>query len=351
VDRATGTEVARGRDVRMTLSAADLASEESSSTAESARAIEGRSLTRIAWGRIRRDKVALCCLGVIILLVLVAVFAPLITKWYGYPPNQFNNDEPGILDPVTFLPTGRFGGVSSDHWFGVEPQFARDVFSRVVHGARVSLVIALLATLVAVFFGTVLGMAAGYFGGKIDAAISRVMDILLAFPQLLLIIAITPVLDSRLTALGLPTGNTTRVITLVFIIGFFQWPYLARIIRGQTLSLREREFVEASRSLGAGRKHIIFKQVMPNLIATILVYATLIIPTNITTEAALSFLGVGVREPTASWGNMLAVSLRWYRADPWFMVFPGVALFITVLAFNLLGDTVRDALDPKAGRQ
>jgi peptide/nickel transport system permease protein len=334
----------------MTLSAGDVSDEETIAEPDEARAIEGRSISRIAWNRIRRDKVALASLAAIVILVLVAVFAPLLSNLAGYPPNEFNNDEPGVLDPTTFLPAGSFGGVSSDHWFGVEPGFARDVFSRVVHGARVSLVIALLATFVAVGVGTVMGMLAGYFGGWVDTAISRVMDILLAFPQLLLIIAITPVIDDRLAAWGLGNGNTTRVFTLVCIIGFFQWPYLARIVRGQTLSLREREFVEASRSLGAGRSHIIFKQVMPNLLATVLVYATLIIPTNITTEAALSFLGVGVREPTPSWGNMLAVSLKYYRADPWFMLFPGIALFLTVLAFNLLGDTVRDALDPKAGR-
>lgn len=331
----------------MSSSAGQVAPEDTAASGQ--RVIEGRSLARITWNRVRGDKVALASLTVIVVLVLVAAFAPLLTQLNGYPPNQFNNDEPGVLDEF-FVPTGALGGVSADHWFGVEPQFARDVFSRVVYGARVSLVIALLATLLAVVVGVVMGMLAGYLGGWADAAISRVMDILLAFPQLLLIIAITPVLDSRLAAMGFPSDDTTRILTLVFIIGFFQWPYLARIVRGQTLSLREREFVEASRSLGAGRTSIIFRQILPNLVATVLVYATLIIPTNITTEAALSFLGVGVREPTPSWGNMLAVAVGWYRTDPWFMVFPGAALFVTVLAFNLLGDTVRDALDPKAGR-
>jgi peptide/nickel transport system permease protein len=208
----------------------------------------------------------------------------------------------------------------------------------------------LLASLLSVVLGTILGMLAGYFGRWVDTAISRLMDILLAFPSLLFIIAITPVLQNRLEALGLPTGNATRVITMIFVIGLFQWPYLGRIIRGQTVSLRERDVVEASRSLGASAGHIVFKQILPNLTATILVYASLIIPTNITTEAALSFLGVGVLPPTASWGSMLQDAVRWYKVDPMMMIFPGVALFITVLAFNLLGDTVRDALDPKAGR-
>ena len=330
----------------MTVSPGDLAIEPA---APQGPVIEGRSLTRIAWNRIRRDKVAVVSLGVIILLVLVAIFAPLLAKLEGSGPNEFNNDEPGILSPF-FLPTGRFGGISWDHWFGVEPQNARDIFARIVYGSRVSLTIALLATLLSLVLGVILGMLAGFFGGWLDAAISRMMDILLAFPSLLFIIAITPVLDNRLVDLGLPTGNATRIITMIFVIGFFQWPYLGRIIRGQTLSLREREFVEASRSLGASGAHIVFKQILPNLVATILVYASLIIPTNITTEAALSFLGVGVLPPTASWGSMLQDAVRWYKVDPMMMIFPGVALFITVLAFNLLGDTVRDALDPKAGR-
>jgi peptide/nickel transport system permease protein len=334
----------------MTLSPGELVTQEPSAPAEpEGTAIEGRSLGRIAWDRIKRDKVAMVSLGVIVVLVLVAIFAPLLAKLEGYPPNQFNNNEPGILDDF-FVPTGPLGGISGDHWFGVEPQTARDIFARIVYGARVSLTIALLATLLAVVLGTVLGMLAGFFGGWVDSVISRFMDLLLAFPYLLFIIAITPVLDDRLVSWGLPTGNTTRIITMIFIIGFFQWPYLGRIIRGQTLSLREREFVEASRTLGATGGHIVFKQVMPNLVATILVYATLIIPANITTEAALSFLGVGVLPPTASWGGMLQDSVNWYQVDPMMMIFPGVALFITVLAFNLLGDTVRDALDPKAGR-
>jgi peptide/nickel transport system permease protein len=336
----------------MTLSPGDLAaapepvvtSEESVPVSS----IEGRSLYQIAWRRIRRDKVAMVSLGIIVLLCLVAIFAPLLAKLGGYGPNEFNSD--AVDRSLGGIPLGRLGGISGEHWFGVEPVNGRDLFARVAYGARISLVVALLATVVSVVIGTVAGVVAGYFGGRIDSLISRTMDILLAFPQLLFILALTPVLDDRLQAWGLPQGNLTRIIILVGIIGFFGWPYLGRIIRGQTLSLREREFVESARSLGATSSHILFKQIMPNLAATIIVYATLIIPTNITTEAALSFLGVGVQEPTASWGAMLAVAVKWYQVDPMFMIFPGVALFAVVLAFNLLGDTVRDALDPKAGR-
>lgn len=327
--------------------ASDKAGGESQGTA-----IEGRSLSQIAWSRIRRDKVALISFAVIALLVLIAIGAPLLTALNGYPPNQFNTEEEGLLNiNLGGVPTGwANSGISADHWFGVEPRNGRDIFSRIVYGARISLLIALLATAVSVILGTLFGVIGGFFGGRVDTVISRVMDTLLAFPTLLFIIALTPILGERLATYGLPNDNRTRVAIMVGIIGFFGWPYLGRIVRGQTLSIREREYVDAARSLGASNAHLLFRQILPNLAATILVYATLIIPTNITTEAALSFLGVGVLPPTASWGRMLADSVVWFYTDPMFMVFPGVALFITVLAFNLLGDSVRDALDPRAGR-
>ncbi|WP_353944847.1 ABC transporter permease [Streptomyces sp. HUAS MG91] len=306
--------------------------------------VEGRSLKQIAWNRLKRDKVALAGGIVVVLLILVAVFAPLIVGLLGHPPNDFHQDK---LDPLTNLPTGSFGGVSGDYLFGVEPNKGRDVFSRVVYGARISLLVAFLAAIVAVVLGTVFGVVAGYFGGWLDSVISRVMDVLLAFPQLLFIISLVSVLPDDM--LGL-TGTGVRVAILVLVIGFFGWPYVGRIVRGQTLSLREREYVEAARSLGGGSRHILLRELLPNLVAPIVVYMTLMIPTNILTEAALSFLGAGVRPPTASWGGMLRDALATYEHDPMFMVFPGVTIFITVLAFNLFGDGLRDALDPKGTR-
>jgi len=193
--------------------------------------------------------------------------------------------------------------------------------------------------------GTVMGVISGYFGGWVDTVISRSMDAFLAFPLLLFAIALAGVVPDQ--AFGL-SGNTLRIALLVFIIGFFSWPYIGRIIRGQTLSLREREFVEAARSLGARPMYIIFREVLPNLVAPILIYATLLIPTNILFEAALSFLGVGVRAPTATWGGMLSEATHWYQVAPHFMLFPGLAIFVTVLSFNLFGDGLRDALDPRA---
>ena len=304
--------------------------------------IEGRSLGQIAWRRLRRDKVALAGGYFLVFLILVAIFAPLIVKLLGDPPNEFHQN---LIDPATGgLPIGPRGGQSWQHLMGVEPVNGRDIFSRVVYGARISLLIAFLATALSVVIGTTLGTIAGFLGGWVDSLISRLMDVFLAFPLLVFAIALAGVVPDQ--AFGLQ-GNTLRIVLLVFIIGFFSWPYIGRIIRGQTLSLREREFVDAARSLGARRPYILFTELLPNLVAPILVYSTLLIPTNILFEAALSFLGVGVRAPTATWGGMLSDAVNFYTI-PHFMLWPGLAIFSTVLAFNLFGDGLRDALDPRS---
>jgi peptide/nickel transport system permease protein/oligopeptide transport system permease protein len=305
--------------------------------------IEGRSLGQIAWRRLKRDKVAIAGAIFLLFLVLVAIFAPLIVKLFGSSPYEFH---PELIDTEggTLLPLGTFGGMSWDHPMGLEPQSGRDIFSRVVYGSRVSLLIAFFATMLSVTIGTTLGVIAGFLGGWVDSLISRLMDMFLAFPLLVFAIALAGVFPDQ--AFGLE-GNTLRITLLIFIIGFFNWPYIGRIIRGQTLSLRNREFVDASRSLGARRPHILISELLPNLVAPILVYATLLIPTNILFEAALSFLGVGVRPPTPTWGGMLSEAVVYYTA-PHFMLWPGLAIFATVLAFNLFGDGLRDALDPRA---
>ncbi|TDW22160.1 ABC transporter permease [Kribbella kalugense] len=304
--------------------------------------IEGRSLWQISWMRLKRDKVAIAGGIFLVFLILVAIFAPLLTKLVGVTPNDFHQD---LVDASLQTPTGKLGGISWDHPFGVEPVNGRDIFARIVYGARISLLIAFLATLLSVVIGVVLGIIAGYFGGWIDTLISRLMDIFLAFPLILFALALVGAVPDSI--LGLQ-GDALRVALIVFIIGFFSWPYIGRIIRGQTLSLREREFVDAARSLGARRPYILFTELLPNLIAPILVYATLLIPTNVLFEAGLSYLGVGVRPPTASWGDMLSIAAKWYQVDPMYMVPPGLSIFVTVLAFNLFGDGLRDALDPRS---
>ncbi|GAA2622329.1 ABC transporter permease [Dactylosporangium fulvum] len=305
-----------------------------------AKAIEGRSLGQIAWTRLKRDKVALTGAAFIVFLVLVAAFAPLLNKAFGHPVNQYHQDKintslGGIPEP------GTWGGISTEFLFGVQPVTGRDLFSQIIYGARVSLLVALSATIVAVSIGVVMGIVAGYFGGIVDSLISRLMDLILAFPYLLFSIALISVV---------PVSSAWRISVVIGVIAFFSWPYIGRIIRGQTLSLREREFVEASRSIGAGPGRILFRELLPNLVAPILVYSTLVIPTNILFEAALSFLGVGVLPPTPSWGRLLADAVQYYEYDPMYMFIPGTAIFLMVLAFNLFGDGLRDALDPKANR-
>jgi len=305
-----------------------------------AKAIEGRSLGQIAWTRLKRDKVALTGAGFIIFLVLVAVFAPILNKIWGHPVNEYHSDKinsslGGIPEP------GTWGGISKEFILGVQPVTGRDMFSQIIYGARVSLLVALSATIVAVILGVVLGVISGYFGGIVDSLISRLMDLILAFPFLLFSIALISVV---------PVSTGWRIGVVIGVIAFFSWPNIGRIIRGQTLSLREREFVEAARSVGAGSTRILFRELLPNLVAPIIVYSTLILPANILFEAALSFLGVGVLPPTPSWGRLLSDAVQYYEYDPLYMFVPGFAIFLMVLAFNLFGDGLRDALDPKANR-
>jgi peptide/nickel transport system permease protein len=307
-----------------------------------AEAIEGRSLGRIAWLRLKRDKVAMGGGIFIILLLLVTIFGPLFVQ----DPTAYH---PSLINPTFSRPIGPWGGISMAHPFGVEPVNGRDVLARIVVGGRYSMLIAFLATMLAVSIGVVMGIIAGYFGGWVDAVIARTMDVFLAFPLLVFAIALVGVIPS--SAFGF-NGNSLRVGLLIFVIGFFAWPYMGRIIRGQTLSLREREFVDAARSLGARGPYILFRELLPNLVAPILVYSTLLIPVNILFEAALSYLGVGIIPPTPSWGGMMsdAVNNGYYSIDPMFMIIPGLAIFLTVMAFNLFGDGLRDALDPRSSR-
>lgn len=301
--------------------------------------IEGRSLGQIAWMRLRRDKVAMGGGIVVIFLILVAIVGPHLVG----NPNAFH---PDLVDPTLQKPYGFFGGISWKHPFGVEPQNGRDVLARIVDGTQYSMLIAVLATVLSISIGAFFGVIAGYFGGWADTLIARTMDVFLAFPLLVFALALAGVIPT--SGFGL-SGNGLRIGVLVFVIGFFNWPYMGRIIRGQTLSLREREFVDAARSLGARGPYILFRELMPNLVAPILVYATLLIPTNILFEAALEYLGVGLLVPTPSWGQMLssAVVNQFYLIDPEYMLVPGLAIFIAVMAFNLFGDGLRDALDPK----
>ncbi|MDQ1626498.1 MAG: peptide/nickel transport system permease protein [Actinomycetota bacterium] len=326
--------------------ASDHAVEATSTSAESAE-IAGRSLTQIAWRRLRRDKVAMTSLLVVLVIVSIAALAPVITRLVGVDPSSFNDK---AVSDAGGLPLGRLGGVSLAHPLGVEPGTGRDLFARLLYGSRISLLIALSATLITVTLGVSVGIVAGYSRGWLDSALGRLMDVILAFPLILILLALSNVLTQRLETTFHLGELVARVLYLILVLSLFGWPYLARIVRGQVLSLREREFVESAVSMGAGTPRILFREILPNLWAPILVYATLLLPTYIAAEAALSYLGVGLVPPTPSWGAMLADSVRYFAVDPAFLFIPGTYLFVVVLAFNLLGDAVRDALDPRAGR-
>jgi peptide/nickel transport system permease protein len=302
--------------------------------------VAARSPLALFWRRFRRDRVALGALAFIVLLVLVALLAPLIIRVLDLSPlNDPNTKE---LDAF-----GSPIGPNSAHPLGVD-DLGRDILARVIYGARVSLEVAFISTGVAVVIGVLIGTLAGFFRGWIDTALSRFMDVVLAFPILLLAIGLA-------SACSLGKGCVGGLIqpgesTLIVVIALSSWPYIGRIIRGQVLSLREKEFVEASRSLGASNWRIMRREILPNLVVPIIVYSSLVLPTNILYEAALSFLGVGVRPPTASWGQMIAAATPVFDSAWWYMLFPGLALVMTVLAFNLVGDGLQDALDPRGDR-
>ena len=302
--------------------------------------VAGRTPRQLFWARFKQDKAALFGLGIIVLLVILALAAPLIARIVGHQPNDLFREM-----------TDEFGlpkGPNGDFIFGADEN-GRDLFVRVVYGARTSLLVAIVATGFAVVIGVTLGILAGYFGGIVDTVISRTIDIILSMPVLLFAIGIAAACSA--TASGCLNGlvKPGRPV-VIFIIALFTWPYIARIVRGNTLSIREKEFVEAARSLGAGHGRIMFRELLPNLVAPIVVYTTVIIPNNILFEAALSFLGLGVPDRIPSWGRMLADASDIFEDAWWFMFFPGLFLVMTTLAFNLLGDGLRDALDPRSNR-
>jgi peptide/nickel transport system permease protein len=314
-----------------------------------AAANEGRSPSKMAWTRLRRDRVSMLALVVTVLFILAAIFAPILAGIEGWGP--ITPDLKAINPDTGNFPIGSFGGVSGQHWLGVEPGTGYDVFSRLIYGMRTSLIVSITAATISTVLGVVVGLAAGYFGGKIDTMLNWVMNVMLAFPQLLFIIAVTPVITNAFTTNSHGgSSETLQLSAIIGIIAIFAWAYTARIVRGQVLSLREREFIDAARIMGAGWRHILFKQLLPNLWAPILISFALAVPINIATEAALSFLGVGVLPPNPDLGAMLNAATQYYLYDPTYMAIPGIALLLAVLAMNLLGDGVRDALDPRANR-
>jgi peptide/nickel transport system permease protein len=305
--------------------------------------VDGQQVTALSplqlfWRRLRRDKVAMIALAIVLLAILVAIFAPLIVKVAGAP-------EPNVQNPDLLDDFGSPSGPTADNWLGVD-QRGRDVFSRVVYGARISLLVAFLSTIIIVVIGVILGLIAGYYRGITDSLLTRAMDVMLAFPVLLLAIGLGVACADGCLSNTIKPGLTV----VVTVIALSLWPYMARIVRGQVLSLREKEFVEAARSLGASDSRIIFREILPNLVAPIIVYGTILIPQVILFEAALSFLGIGIEPGTPSWGSMISDAVGVFDIAWWFMTFPGLALLLVVLAFNLVGDGLQDALNPRTAK-
>ena len=312
-----------------TLDAVELASGE----------IAARSPLQLFWRRFRADRVAMVSAIFIVFLILVAIFAPLVVKLFGLPGPAVQNTN---LTDAFGTPLGPSGA----HPFGVDP-LGEDVLSRVIYGTRTSLEVGIIGTAMATVLGVTLGLLAGFYRGWVDTALSRFADVVLSFPILLLGLGIAAACAVDGCLGGIIQPGVETILAIIVISG---WTYVFRITRGQVLSLREKEFIEAARSLGASNRRIMFKEILPNLVAPIIVYSSLLIPTNILFEAALSFLGVGVKPPTASWGQMIADASSNFQAVWWYMLFPGAALLLTVLAFNLVGDGLQDALNPKADR-
>ncbi|MFE9482326.1 ABC transporter permease [Streptomyces spororaveus] len=300
-------------------------------------AAPGSSPWQLARRELRRRPAVRVSLGVVVLFVLMAVTAPWLGALGGWSPDEFDKT---AIDPyLGGQPLGTLGGISPEHWLGVEPVTGRDLFARVINGAQVSLLIAFAATAIVVVAGTAAGIAAGYFGGRTDTVLSRLMDLTMSFPSLIFMIAMLSV-----------AKDVNRIVLMTTVIGVFGWPGVARVVRGQTLSLKHREYVDAARVGGSGPWRILTREILPGVSGPVIAYTTLLIPGMISTEAALSYLGVGVRPPTPSWGQMIAESVAYYETDPMYFVIPSVFLFLAVLAFTLLGDALRDILDPRGGR-
>jgi len=292
--------------------------------------VEGRSQWQLTWRRLRRDKVAMTALVVIVIIVALAIAAPLFVSLTHHGPNVAFPDtgEDAVGNPV--------GPMTNGFWLGSDGT-GRDLFIRILYGARISLFVGVVTTMVASALGVSIGLMAGYFGGLIDTLLARFTDSVLAFPYIVLAIALAAVFGPSLTI-------------ILGMITFFSWAGIARIVRGQTLSIKEKEYIEAARSLGAGPFRIMFFDILPNLLGPVLVIATLYIPAAVVFESTLSFLALGIQPPTASWGNILAEATNFYQTSWWYVVFPALALLITTLAFNLLGDGIRDAMDPRTER-
>jgi len=316
----------------------------------SAPVVKARGYWEQIWRRLRADKVALVGgFFIIVMFVVAFIGAPIAARLLGHGPNdQFFS----AVDPDSFLPVGPWTWVETPDGgktlfvLGADSTIGRDLFLRLLYGAQTSLEVAVFATFFSVAIGVLLGALAGFYRGTMDTVVARMTEMVMAFPILLFIIAISATLGQQLNSITLGF-MAPGVFTLVLIFSLFGWFYPARIVRGQTFSLREKEFVEAAQMIGASDWRIVRSHLLPHLVGPVIVYSTLIVASNIIAEAGLSFLGLGIQEPTASWGNLLARAPEYYLSQPWLMIWPGLAIRLAPLAFTLPGDGLRDAFDPR----
>ena len=317
-----------------------------SANASAAGQIISRSPRQIAWRRFRRNKVGMVSAGVSIVVLMLSLFAPVVCKILGIDPDELNLD---LIDS-SGIPTLPNGGISREHPLGLTPGIGRDLLANLLYGSRISFLVAFLTTGLAIFIGLIVGIVGGYFRGRIDDYLGRFTDFLLAFPAFFMIVALSEPMVARIQETGIAQGNSARVIFLIFFLSFFGWPGFSRLVRSQVLSLRERDFVTAAQAMGASRKRIIFKELMPNLWAPVIVVVSLSLPGYLAAEAVFSFLGIGIQPPATTWGILLDNARRFVTVYPNFFLITAGSLVLVVLAFNLVGDALRDALDPRSER-
>lgn len=310
----------------------------------------GRSPGRLMWTRFKRDRTGVVAGCVVLAFFAVAALAPVISRLYGKDPyTRYGQERPGLLNE-NFYPIKPNGGIDGEFWFGLEPGTGRDVFTNLIYGMRTSLSLAVVITVLSVLTAILIGVVGGYMGGRTDYFLGRFTDLMMSFPNQLFFVAFTPVIAALVVDPSDEMPTWLRACVLIYVMWILGWMTLARLLRGQVLALREREFIEAAKVAGASPWRIVRKELLPNLVTPTLVQATYMLPNFVTSIAALSFLGVGLVDPTPDWGRMFATGAEVYQSDITYMFFPGGAMVIFVVAFNLFGDSVRDAFDPKAGR-
>jgi peptide/nickel transport system permease protein len=303
-----------------------------------------RTPQQIAWARFNRNKTGKISAIVVLFFIFLAYGAPLVTRLFGVSSTETYLEG---LDSQG-MPLGAGGGISLQHPFGLEPGAGRDVFAMLLYGSRISFSVAIITSITTIGIGMLLGITAGYFRGRVDAVIGRFSDLLFAFPSFFMIIALSIPMVERVESLGIVRDNGARLTVLIIFFVFFGWPGFARLVRSQAMSLRERDFIMAAQSQGASNWRIITKEMLPNLWPTAIVFLSLSLPGYLSAEAVFSFLGVGINPPASTFGLVLSDAVKYWRADPAYLIIPCAMLISIVLALNLLGDAVRDALDTKA---